>query len=294
MPWVFVFVASIFSGQIALRSCDRFYSGSLRVTFFDVGQGDSALIRFPGGSAWVVDGGGGWGDWDVGKRDLFLELARMGVLTLDVAVLSHPDADHGKGLRGLMQNLLVKELRWNGIFRFEEHALMRELKSSAAIKGTLLRSIDAAQRENVEGVKVSLVPFRTSVAKNENPLSVWLEFGGCRVLMGGDAEKIAERALVAWDSRPVEILKVNHHGSRSSSTPEFLKALRPRWSVVSVGATNRYGHPAPEVMARLRKIGSDIRRTDQQGYVEFRIQSNGEVTCTSSEGPCGESNCTRS
>lgn len=218
----------------------------------------------------------------------------MGVLTIDVALLSHPDADHGKGLRGLMRNLTVREWWWNAVFARGDYPLIQELEQVARERGTVSRPFSSARHWMLEGVSATLVPLRASTSKNENPLSLWLEYGGCRVLLAGDAEKRGEDRLVAWDSRPVHILKVNHHGSKTSSTEPFVEALRPHWAVVSVGARNSYGHPSGAVLRRWKNQGARVLRTDQHGYAEFVLEADGSVRCTSADGPCGTSRCTKS
>jgi competence protein ComEC len=275
------------------RCYDRFFSGTLRIVFFDVGQGDAALIRFPEGTTWLVDAGGGWKKWDVGQRELFLELARMGILTLDLAVLSHPDADHGMGFRGLLQNTRIREWAWNAAFLIGEHPLMQELSLLAKSQSTSLRPLSRALEFKKAGVKARLVPLRAGPSKNENPLAVWLQFAGCRVLLAGDAETRAEKALLETDPFPVDILKVNHHGSATSSTEVFLSSIRPVWSVVSVGAKNPYGHPHQSAMQRLRATGSRVLRTDRLGFIEFTVRSTGKLFCRSAQGSCGESLCAR-
>ncbi len=268
---------------------DRFGSRDLRLLFFDVGQGDATLIRFPGGENWLVDGGGGWKEWDRGKRDLYLELARLGILTLDAAILSHPDADHGMGLRGVMENIQVREFWWSGVFIPGEHPLLRELLSIAKMYQARSVAITRTQTQLRRGVQAWIEPIDAGRSKNDRVLALGLTFGGCRILLAGDAERRAEKRLVRWGRS--HIWKVHHHGSRTSSTVEFLTSAVPGWSVISSGFGNSYGHPAAEVIARLRAFGSRILRTDFHGFVEFTVRSDGEVTCRSAQGDCGRGNC---
>lgn len=272
-----------------MRAWDRFGSEDLRLVFFDVGQGDATLIRFPGSENWLVDGGGGWKEWDRGKRDLYLELARLGILTLDAAILSHPDADHGMGLRGVMENIQVREFWWNGAYRPGEHPLLRELLSIAAVERAVSVPIARSETQIHGGVRVLVRPVEAGKSKNDRVLAIGLEFGGCRVLLAGDSEKRAEEKLRDWGRS--HIWKVHHHGSRTSSTAAFLSAARPGWSVISSGFGNSYGHPAPEVVARLRAFGSRVLRTDFHGYVEFTVRSDGRVSCRSAQGDCGRGTC---
>lgn len=277
----------------AARLGDRFLDPRLRITFFDVGQGDAALIRFPGGSAWLVDAGGGFADWDEGKRELVPELARLGILSLDTAVLSHPDQDHGYGFLGVLGVLRASELRVNESFLRDRKPkrLLRTLVALAAVRGASVRAVTSPSDERVGGVRVTSLPLGGGSTTNDRALVLRLEFAGCAVLLPGDIEAAAEHEWVLRDGAPVTLLKVAHHGSRTSSTPEFLAAARPRWAVVSVGLGNRYGHPSSGVLSRLTRARAQVLRTDFHGYVSFTIAPEGTVTCETAQGSCGTARC---
>ncbi|MBY0372000.1 MBL fold metallo-hydrolase [bacterium] len=271
------------------RLQDRFFPGTLRVVFLDVGQGDSAWIRFPSGQNWLVDAGGGTKRWDRGLRDIYLELARSGVLSLEAAVLSHPDSDHVLGFRGLVDGIHLQRLYFNAATPPEQHPVFERVAGVVQSAGTSLASIGSTQDFEVDGVEVKLIPIDAGKSKNNRPLAVLLQWGGCRVLLGGDAEAKAE-AWLAQNLAPVDLWKVHHHGSRTSSQKAFLKKLKPRLAVVSSGAGNRYGHPAREVLGRLRNAGVQTERIDFEGAVEYTIAS-GEIRCRSTRGDCGKIRC---
>lgn len=281
---------------VGLRVRERSRADRLAVIFFDVGQGDSALVAFPGGRTLLVDAGGGFGDRDVGRRELYRELLRMSIRRLDVALLSHPDQDHAYGFVGLLEELPVGELWVNAAEdRWPRKPLYAELRRLAALQQVTVRSWKRESEARWGGATLRLVPLAPSRATNERALVLRLEYAGCTVLFTGDIEREGERQLEAWWRRErapsVTLLKVAHHGSRTSSAESFVGAVRPRWAVISVGQSNRYGHPRPEVVDRLRGAGAVVFRTDFHGYVKFEIGKQGQVRCETALGECGVGRC---
>ncbi len=271
----------------AQRAWRRWLDPSLRITFFDVGQGDSALLEWPGGETWLIDAGGGQPGRDLGARVLFPELTRKGVLTLDAGILSHPDQDHGLGFESLFSDLSVGTFRFNRKF-LGEPGLMHRLRWLALTKGI---SLDPVEWERREGF-ADFLALGEGSGKNDRTLAVSVFFGGCRILFTGDMEKDGEAELIRrWPRLRADLLKVPHHGSHTSSTPAFLEALRPKWAVISVGKSNTYGHPRPRVLERYRARHVSVLRTDFHGYVSFRILPTGEISCESALGNCGEARC---
>ncbi len=277
----------------AFRLHSRFLDRTLRVTFFDVGQGDSILVQLPGGGTLLVDAGGGMGPWDMGKRELVPELARMGILSLDAILLTHPDQDHGYGFLGVLQGLAVGELWLNEGFILEKKKkpLLSALIALARVAGARVRGFAGTERRDWNGVHVTLVPLSPDRSTNNRALVAALEYGGCRVLLTGDIEEAAERAWKELPGSGPTLLKVAHHGSKTSSTPAFLAKADPKWAVISVGLGNHYGHPSPGVGARLRARRTEVLRTDFHGYVRFAFSEDGRVECASSHGSCGVSRC---
>ncbi len=274
---------------LGLRVHERYLSPDLKVTFFDVGQGDASLIQFPHGETWMVDAGGGWKDWNWGQRVLYLELARKGIFTLNRAVISHPDRDHALGFHGLLPQVYAKALSWNGLV--PPNPLLKETIALLIQHGGRPVPVVGEERSVVGGVSVHLFPIRTASPKeNENPLILELEFQGCRFLLAGDSENQAENVLERVVAAPVDVLKVNHHGSRTSSGWGFVSRVRPVWAVVSVGVRNFYGHPAPSVLRRLSLAGARVLRTDRDGFVEFTVRS-GQISCRAASGSCGIAKC---
>jgi len=261
----------------------------LEVILWDVGQGDAALVRFPGGKTMLIDAGGGLGDWDLGGRVLVPELARLGALSLDIALLSHPDQDHGYGFLGLWGAIPAGELWVNGREKvFPAKPLLRKLFRSAAAQSIAVRFHNEESEHWIGGVRVRLFPLGNSgAASNNRTLAVWLEWKGVSFAFTGDMESAAEREFYSKLPGPVTVLKVAHHGSRTSSFPTALSQAHPQWAVISSGAGNTYGHPHEIVLERLRNLGEEVLRTDFHGFARFVVDENGHVRCETGKGNCG-------
>jgi competence protein ComEC len=288
-----VFLTGLFIWFLGSRIYDRFLNPNLIVTFFDVGQGDSALVQFPFGETLLVDGGGGWKIWDMGTQVLFPELSRLGILTLDHLVLSHPDNDHGRGFLGVIKLLKVKAL-WlhKALSKQPKKELFQEIEEKLAKKNIPERFLQSPGKLLISGVEVSMIPLNpTKQNRNNQALLLKLEFGKCKVLFSGDIEEEGEKEFVNKYPGKINLLKVPHHGSLTSSSREFLSSLAPDWAVVSVGANNNYGHPKPEVLRRYRELGIPLFRTDFHGSVRFTMTPEGEVKCQSVLGDCGQEPC---
>jgi competence protein ComEC len=238
--------------------------GVLVVRFLDVGQGDAALIEWPDGRAWLVDAG------PPGK-DVLLALRRWGVRHLDAVVLTHPHPDHMGGLVPLLRELPVDTIRLPRLPLPGEAPYLDLLASTRARR--ILGAWSVATDGHLGGATfTSLHPPRAfDEDGNANDISLVLrvDYGARRFLFTGDIEAAAEASLLASgaDLR-ADVIKVPHHGSRTSSSTAFLAAVSPSVAVMGVGRENRYGHPHAEVTARYR--GVDVYRTDRDGTVEVR------------------------
>lgn len=243
--------------------------GKTHAAFFDVGQGDSALMTFPDGTRMLVDGGPDWSTLEhLGKTLPFFDR------TIDIVVLSHPNADHMMSLPEVLRRYHVRTLLTAGtIFSSGRYAATL---SGAVLAGTTLLTLSAGDHIDLADATIRVVwPPKNrppSMSKNENndSLTLMVETPEKRILFTGDLESIVERTLVqAHADIHADILKVPHHGSKSSSSTGFLLAVQPAVAVVSVGKDNQYGHPAADVIQRLKALGIAIRRTDQEGTVEI-------------------------
>ena len=240
--------------------------GRLHVAMLDVGQGDSIVVRSPRGRTWIVDAGPAFGSRDMGESVVAPYLWAMGVRRSEGIVVTHPHPDHGGGVPFLVRALDVGEV-WEGIAPRGDTAyaaLDRALRDS----GVRRRSVRRGLRAEWDGVQVEVIgpaggppPFKT---RNDDSLVLALRYGGVSFLLAGDVESAGEARLRLSEAYA---LKVPHHGSRSSSTPGLLAAVRPAVAVVSAGHRNRFGHPHPEVVARYQQAGAALLRTDRDGSV---------------------------
>lgn len=260
-----------------------------RITYLDVGQGDSSLIELPSGKVILVDGGGTRDNrFDIGKRVVAPYLWNRGVSKIDLIVLSHPHPDHMNGLFAVLRTFDVREIWMHGL---DTHLPGYDAFLASLRDGNVTRKIASA-----EALPVRIGEAEFSVmhpakgfaarsrkaydAENNRSLVVRVDFQEKTLLFTGDIGEEAER-MITRSSRgfACDIIKVPHHGSRSSSTGAFLSRFRSRAAVVSVGRGNPYGHPSEEVLKRYERIGSRILRTDRDGAVIVTIR-NGKMCIT--------------
>ena len=259
-------------------------SGKLRIDFYSVGQGESSLITFPDGKRMLVDGGGSFreGGLDPGERLLAPAFRLRGIERLDYLVLTHPHPDHLNGLLFLVRNFEVGEFWESGINDGNRSYLT--LKKLLRERGVPIRRIDASSRPiALDGVLIEpLSPPRSAVVAgtarsgtlNETSLVFRLRCGEFSVLFTGDIGRNTEKRL-AEESEGLHctILKVPHHGSRSSSSEPFLAVTSPQSALISAGYGNYFRLPAEATLARLRRHGIPVYRTDLDGTVTITLDS---------------------
>jgi len=245
----------------------------LEITFFDVGQGDAVFIETPKRSQILIDGG---------PSSIILEKLNKEMpfwdRTIDLVILTHPESDHLTGLLDVLRSYKVKNILWTGI-----------LIDSAGFKkwAELIRQENAKIYIAQSGQKITigktsfeiLFPFENLENKsvkdtNNTSIVLRLDFGEISLLFAGDIYKSAERELLNLAKQlDADVLKVGHHGSKTSTAEEFIIVVSPEIAVISVGRNNSYGHPHQETLDTLEKYGIRIFRTDFNG--DIKIISDG-------------------
>ncbi|HEY2496914.1 MAG TPA: ComEC/Rec2 family competence protein [Candidatus Angelobacter sp.] len=265
------------SGVVAIyRSSPNIEGRKLEITAIDVGQGDSLLVVSPEGRTMLIDGGGSigpvHGEFDFGEDVVAPYLWSRGLERLDVVALTHAHGDHIGGLPHIIQDFQPAEL-WVGI-NPDTLALRNLLATAAAHHVTVQRHVAGDALEwGGASVRVLSPPADwkpKSQPKNDDSLTLLLRYGNTSALLAGDLEKKMER-FVATESPAADLLKVAHHGSATSTTPELLAAVHPRYSVISVGYRNSFGHPRQAVLDRLQINHIRTFRTDLFGITTFLL-----------------------
>jgi len=258
---------------------------ALLVEAIDVGQGDSILLIAPDGKTLLVDGGGFGGgprqapqDFDIGEEVVSEVLWSRGIRRLDVVALTHAHSDHMGGLPAVLRNFHPAELWVGNNPRF---GLYNALLDEAADLHVRVRSLRAGDAFAFGPTQVSvLAPFSDyqpgPQPGNNDSLVLHVAYGATSVMLEGDAEAPIEQAMLAETGLASTLLKVGHHGSITSTRPEFLARVAPQCAVISCGLRNRYGHPRIEVLKALEAANVRTFSTDINGASCFRL--DGKIT----------------
>ena len=250
--------------------------GSLALHFLDVGQGDGAAIRTPGGRWVIVDAGPRHDRFDAGRRRVIPFLRRHRVQSLDMVLVSHAHADHLGGIAAVLEHFPVGIAVEPGLAVADP--MYREFLGAMERHGIPWQPARSGQRTEIDGVEFSIIHPDSAwqgwgADLNEDSIVLLVEYGDFQALFAGDAGRPAE-ALLEGRVGSVDVLKVGHHGSVSATGGAWVRELQPKVAVVSVGQ-NRYGHPDPGVLARLGAEGAAIWRTDRDGLVT--IETDGRT-----------------
>jgi len=281
---VFGIVSVLFIADILvfLAVYDLSRRNFLEVDFFDVGQGDATFIQTPEGHQILIDGGP-----DSAILEKLGGSLPLGDRTLDLIILTHPENDHLLGLIEVLKNYEIGNILWTGIVRDTENykewerLIKKEQKEEKAniFIAKAGQKIYLSERNPDQYVEV-LYPFESLEGKsfkdsNNTSIVNKLIFGENSFLFPGDIYKSAEKEIlekgIDVDS---DVLKISHHGSKTSSAEEFIAKVSPEVAVISAGKDNKYGHPSPETLEALEKYGINILRTDING--DIKIISNGQ------------------
>jgi competence protein ComEC len=285
--WILVGVlgALFAGGSVVTREVVRTASRELRVTFLDVGQGDSALVEGPRGFAALVDGGGRYDNsFDTGARIVEPVLRARGITHLDLVVLSHAHPDHMNGLFRILRRFPVGMLWQNG--DDGGNSAHQDLVRLARERGVSLAPPSVVERDGLTIQATSprvgdAVANPPHLSANDGSLVVRVRYAGRQILFTGDIGEKGEGRLL-HDQRTAamlqsEVIKVPHHGSRHSSSDDFIDAVSPWLAVVSAGRFNRFGLPSMPTLSRYLRRGVRVVRTDRDGAATLVIDPAGSL-----------------
>ena len=241
--------------------------GKTHIYFLNIGQGDAALIKTPTNELILVDGGPGNRVLsELGKNLPFWRR------DFDLVIMTHPDKDHIEGLATVIDQYHIRRFLMNGAF--QKNAVVQAILRKLVERQVPVLLAEEDHDFEFGNVKLDMLfPFEPTLGQTDftNSTSIVFRLISPRgtALFTGDADEFVERKILeAGREIRSDVLKVGHHGSKYSSSQAFLEAVRPRIAIISVGK-NRYGHPTPEVLDRLQKIGAEIHRTDREGTIEI-------------------------
>ena len=262
---------------------------NLKIYFVDVGQGDSTCIVTPKNKVILIDGGGNSKDenYDIGKQTLLPYLLDKKINKIDYCIVSHFDSDHCGGLMYILKNLKVKNIIIGK--QYEEYENYKEFIKIAKDKKINIRVVEAGEKITIEKNLYIDVLWPINREKmviqnaiNNNSLVFKLRYINFSMLFTGDIEEIAEKEILDKYKENTEflkstILKVAHHGSKTSSTKEFINIVKPKYAVIGVGKDNKFGHPSNVTIENLKTINTEIYRTDEMGEISINVNIRGNI-----------------
>ena len=267
-PKVYVIVALL----IVFFKNIRYFDNNLEVLFFDVGQGDSILINLPNNMGNIlIDSSGdsmNFEDSNNVVKKTIPYLKTIGVDKIDYLLLTHGDFDHMGEAINLVNNFKVEKVIFNcGPYNDLEKELIKVLDKKKIPYYSCIKEL------NIDKNKLYFLNNKDYGNENDNSNVIYTELGGYKFMFMGDASSTTEHEILSKYNLPdIDVLKVGHHGSKTSSSKEFINSINPKYSIISVGKNNRYGHPNDSVLDNLDK--SKIYRTDIDGSIMFKIKNN--------------------
>ncbi len=288
-----VALAAIVTAAALVVAPPRATDYRLRITVLDVGQADSILVQTPLGHAFLIDAGGrlergaaqaaSSSAERVGERTVVPFLLRHGIHRLDALLLSHPHGDHAGGMAPVLRaegaDAFADSGQVYGGFAYRDALFVAHAQRTPIVyprAGTIWRTNDGVSFRFLAPELPLITGSNNDI--NNNSLVVLLQYKSFRMLFTGDAGAEAERRILSEGiDLHADVLKVGHHGSAYSSTPEFIDAVRPAYAVISVGRHNMFGHPAPSTVDRLQRSGATVYRTDENGGITITSDGASET-----------------
>ena len=245
----------------------NYITNTFFTTIMDVGQGDSIFIHLPHNKSNILIDAGGNINYD-GSKNIISYLKSEGIQKLDYLIITHGDYDHMGEAINLVNNFKVEKVIFNcGSYNDLEKELIKVLDKKK------IKYYSCIKELNVDKNKLHFLQTKEYDNENDNSSVMYFEYNKYQFLFMGDAGIERERDIIdKYNLSDIDVLKVGHHGSKTSSSKEFIDEINPKYSIISVGKNNRYGHPNKEVLNNLEQ--SKIYRTDQDGSIKFKIKNN--------------------
>ena len=253
-----------------------YYNVVPSIEFLDVGQGDSILIRYNKNKTVLIDTGGALkfesgfkraNEFSIGRDSIAPYLKSIGISTIDHMIITHGDEDHIGGAKDIIEEIKVSNIYLNGNF----NALEKEL---LVYNPKVLKEKDVL---NVVGNKLFVLNPYKDTDENDSSIVLYLIINNFKILLTGDASTEVEKYIIDNYNLDIDILKVGHHGSKTSTSLNFIKNITPTYGIISVGENNRFGHPNKGVLNTLEEYNVDIYRTDISGSIKFIFKEKLEI-----------------
>lgn len=257
-------IISFFSFRYPLYlNADKFI-----LTFLDIGQGDSILIRTPSNCLMLVDAG------NLNKlTDKLINPLHFNQKTIDLAVVTHPDLDHYGGFLKLQQSFHIKHSFLSNSPKTNQY--YQQLLQNFRTSGTQTYKHSADKTYNLCGLQIKVLTINATTSNGSSVITLLTLPDQTKVLLAGDIEKEGETSLIQkYPNLHADILKANHHGSKTSNTANFLQKVNPKYVIIQSGGDNNFGHPHPQALQNIYKSNSVILRNDLQGDISFFFESS--------------------
>ena len=256
-------LTTIFIHKISIN-----FNPNMEILFLDVSQGDSILLHYPHNKYNILIDTGGNYNYEISKNIIIPYLKSKGISKIDYLILTHGDYDHMGESINLIENFKVEKVIFNcGPYNDLEKELIKVLKKKN------IKYYSCIKELNIDKNKLKFLNTKEYDNENDNSSVIYFNYYNYKFLFMGDASTEREKDILEkYNLKDVDFLKVGHHGSNTSSSEEFINSINPKYSLISVGKNNRYGHPNKEVLDNLND--SKIYRTDQDGSIMFKIKNN--------------------